>query len=572
MRGRHHNIFYYYRGPSKAGAAMDAQEQAHQRQVEDNTTKALVNVLENSEPALTASFLRRFVPGAALDGLDGREYHLQGGPQDPANDKWLLGISVLGELDPRPAAAAPRGGSRIDAAIHLPGSSLALIEVKVVEYLDPHQLVRHAKEWAMPLPPTDVAEWPSEGPWRRARWADIHEWASEASRTVTDPVSRFLVDQLCEYLELTGLASFAGFRDEHFGWLALPAAERSWDIQSEIKANLRSMWEAIFERLQTEEVEQLGEIHVNQLPLDATVAAAQTNWGESGANITIELTPAELQLNVVGWKVPQAALLESWLAPDGHIRSDLKDTDLELAVFRRKPYNYAQKGTGKKAWWQKEHFELAERRPLADLAGSAFEELTARWRVDRDPGWEHLAYHVRRAWPRATASEDGDALVPDLVKTVQVLVPLLAQINPPAKATKAKPQGALLLDAVPAVDAPWEHINEFAHTFDGYSHFGDAWSERVRRASERFFDTGELPNSIDDLRGCLFCEFRMDRFTWGDDVTLSDPDNDGVRHVVANPGFERSPTQRYRRAIVGRIRELVAEAETGRQQTDRRSR
>jgi hypothetical protein len=46
------------------------------------------------------SFLERFVPGAALDGLEQRAYYLQGGPKSAAEPSWMLGLSVLGELDP----------------------------------------------------------------------------------------------------------------------------------------------------------------------------------------------------------------------------------------------------------------------------------------------------------------------------------------------------------------------------------------------------------------------------------------------------------------------------------------
>lgn len=430
MRGRHHNIFYYFRGPSKTAGSAQAQEEAQHRQVEDNTTKALVNLLECAEPELTVSFLKRFGPLASLDGLDERSYHLQGGPQAPAENAWLLGLSVLGKVDPKAGQAPTEGGNRIDAAIHLPGSSLVLIEVKVVEYLDLHQLARHSKEWQLPLPPVDHSAWPDGAPWGLARWTDVYEWASAADDAATEPVSRFLLDQFRAYLQLVGLAPFAGFRDEHFQWLPLPAGHRSWDIQTEIKAHLRTMWEAILERLAPDEAQRLGEIHANQLPLDATVAAAQTNWGEYGVNITIELTPDELQVNLVGWNAPQAELLQAWLAPDGHVRSDAAIENLELAVFRRRPYNYAQKGTGKKSWWQKERFEPADRQPVGELAGKPLAALAAGWRDDADPSWEKLSYHLRRAWPRTAAVAAGPDLVPELVETVRALLPLLAQINP----------------------------------------------------------------------------------------------------------------------------------------------
>ncbi len=119
-------------------------------------------------------------------------------------------------------------------------------------------------------------------------------------------------------------------------------------------------------------------------------------------------------------------------------------------------------------------------------------------------------------------------------------------------------QDALKLQDVPTTSAPWEQIAEFARAFDGYAHFGEDWGERVGVVRERYFAGGGLPHHLDDLRGCLFCEFRMDRFMWGDDVMLSEPDAEGVRHFVDNPDFESSPTQQYRRAIIARIRELLA--------------
>jgi hypothetical protein len=119
-------------------------------------------------------------------------------------------------------------------------------------------------------------------------------------------------------------------------------------------------------------------------------------------------------------------------------------------------------------------------------------------------------------------------------------------------------QEALKLQDVPTTSAPWEQIAEFAHAFDGYAHFGNDWGEHVSAVRERYFASGDLPHGLDDLRACLFCEFRMDRFTWGDDVMLSEPDAEGVRHIVDNPDFESSPTQQYRRAIIACIRELLA--------------
>ncbi len=153
------------------------------------------------------------------------------------------------------------------------------------------------------------------------------------------------------------------------------------------------------------------------------------------------------------------------------------------------------------------------------------------------------------AWSRSEHDEDG---ISGLRRAAELMLAVADQ------AWGMAPQGALRLDDIPPADAPWEQIAEFAHTFNGYAHFGETWGEQFNAVRERYLETDELPADVDDLRACLFCEFRADRFTWGDDVTLSEANAEGVRHVINNPDFESSPTQRYRRAFLDRLRELLA--------------
>jgi len=153
------------------------------------------------------------------------------------------------------------------------------------------------------------------------------------------------------------------------------------------------------------------------------------------------------------------------------------------------------------------------------------------------------------AWSRLEHDEDG---ISGLRRAAELMLTVADQ------AWGMPPQGALRLDDVPPPDAPWEQIAEFAHTFNGYAHLGEAWGEKFNAVRERYFETEELPDDVDELRACLFCEFRMDRFSWGDDVSLSEADAEGVRHIINNPDFESTPTQRYRRAVLDRLRELLA--------------
>ena len=435
MRDRHHNVFYYFRGPSKAASASEQEEAEHQ-QVEDNTTKALINVLEHGAPDLTASFLARFVPYAAAQGRSPAAYFLQRGPDsDPAEPTWMLGLSVLGELDPASISAPDVGGSRIDAAVQLRGSALVLIEVKVVEYLDYQQLCRHAKRWRIPVLSSDPRSWPADGQWKLARWADVYRWARDALAEVTDSVSRFLLQQFAEYLELVGLAPFNGFREEHFEFFDAPPAGRSWATQSEIKTRLRGVWEAICEALTAEEVAALGEIHTNPLGLDDPNAVAQANWESEerdSTNISIELTSSELQVNLVAWTVAPARMLEAWFAPDGIVGAKDGLDAYELVVFRRRPSNYDRKGTGKSAQYRPERrnqIERADQQRLSAVLGQRLQDLRADWRSDPDEKWEKLAYHVRRAWPRAQVVKQGVALIPELVESIRELIPVVQRIN-----------------------------------------------------------------------------------------------------------------------------------------------
>lgn len=119
------------------------------------------------------------------------------------------------------------------------------------------------------------------------------------------------------------------------------------------------------------------------------------------------------------------------------------------------------------------------------------------------------------------------------------------------------PPSILMPWDVPQDDCAYEDINTFAHTFDGYGYFDGADDPRRKEVGEQWLADGSLPDDLDLLRAILFVEFRIDRFTYGDDVIISEPDEEGVMHVLNNPNFEETVTARYRRALVAKIRELA---------------
>lgn len=96
----------------------------------------------------------------------------------------------------------------------------------------------------------------------------------------------------------------------------------------------------------------------------------------------------------------------------------------------------------------------------------------------------------------------------------------------------------LTSDDVPGPKATWWEINQFALTFDGYSHWGsfDACAELANAAAQDFAERGLLPDSLTELRACLFFEQRR----W--------------RHFDEHPDEK---AMRYLRGIVAAIREKV---------------
>lgn len=429
MSDPHHNVFYYYRGPSTASTDQWAEEERQHRQVEDNTTKALINLLEHGDPALTVSFLHRFigqgVPTGRVGEIEPRCYLQRGPTGDISEPRWLLGLSVMGAIDPASLdALATNVKGRVDAAVHLPGVALLLIEVKTVEYLDWPQLVRHAADWTLPEPLSHATH---DAPLKLARWRDVYAWAKAQRPVVGDPVSGFLLDQFTNYLEVIGMSPFMGFGERHFDYLAAspPKRVRNLEHQTEIKARLRSAWEAVFDELEPREIEALGEIHVGQLGPEDVSGWAQTNRGAGGVNLTIELWPGELQVDLVAWVVPDATPFERWLTDRGGTQARRELEGFELVVFKRR----AHEGPSGNPYWQRETFEELGRVSATEIDSRVGWETLSSWEAALDPEWEKLAYHLRRAWPREQVAARGQELVPDLVAAVKRLVPLIRQIN-----------------------------------------------------------------------------------------------------------------------------------------------
>ncbi|GLB61779.1 MULTISPECIES: hypothetical protein [Bacillaceae] len=134
------NIFHYYRGQTK-----NSSEETHILQVENNVTKAFLNVLQHSSPELTTSFIKMLgIEGAYMENYEYR-YQLSSALSNVSSIAAVVGIAESNILK---AGASKKYGIP-DGAIISDSVSL-LIENKIGfnSYLEQEQLNRHKKNFA----------------------------------------------------------------------------------------------------------------------------------------------------------------------------------------------------------------------------------------------------------------------------------------------------------------------------------------------------------------------------------------------------------------------------------------
>jgi hypothetical protein len=411
MPSPYQNIYFYYRGPS--AKALDESEPAMDRQLEDNTTKALINVLEHSAPSLTASFLRKIL-GEPVAAKVGRFVHsLQGAEKSAkrARRRWLVAISMLGsEGVIEDASDDPLAIGRIDAAIARPDDLLVVFEVIVGSgQLGRLQLDQHAKKWGI-----------AKKARRYVRWEEVYDWAEEELKASYDPITRFLLSQFLEFLELTGLSPFRGLRDEDFEFFVTREPER----QVIVKDRLTALGNAVLDALGPAEREALGEIRIGQIR-GGDHAWLCTHDRENVVNLTIELHVDELQVNVVGWSSAQGRRFEQWL-DDGGFNTLKTMGDHRLVIFERSAYNIEKRSQGAKPWFQQERSRKVDERAAAEVTRAW---VTRRVPPASDRSWQKPGFHLRRGWPRADVVRSRERTVADVVKEFRAVLPLLSEIN-----------------------------------------------------------------------------------------------------------------------------------------------
>jgi len=226
------NVFYYYRGPSSK------KEGQFDKQTEDNTTKALINTLENGEKGLLIHFFKKA-------RIDIKDY-----------DKVAYDLQVEEE------------SSRPDALIQIDKCNI-FIESKIDSPLKEDQIYRHlesiSKDYLICITPREedrnIIQQIKKSNLRFVSWKEVYLCFKEQLEKTKDEKTKFIIQQFLEYLEAINMAPFSGWDKKDFEAFLNIEDDPKRELRSRVKEKLRQYLielkelpkeEKIFEDLETD--------------------------------------------------------------------------------------------------------------------------------------------------------------------------------------------------------------------------------------------------------------------------------------------------------------------------------
>ncbi len=261
MTDFHHNIFYYYRGAKRPDQEHNSQQnQKWDPQLEDNTTKALINTLEHCSPVVT----RKLLEWLNITATDKPKFELQKMTIGERNirrksQRLLLGlVQKEGEDSICDRLEGPvDGDSRPDAWIY--GEDyVVLIESKVgrTTSLDLNQMRCHSQKLqagTQQLPRCKVRT-----------WAKVHQFFVGILPELKGQ-NKWLVEQFTQYLEWKGMTDFTGFEEEMFDFFA--HTDRDADTKQWVRDTMQSFAKKVLSRLKLFDDSYYQGYHVGNLGL-----------------------------------------------------------------------------------------------------------------------------------------------------------------------------------------------------------------------------------------------------------------------------------------------------------------
>lgn len=193
----HNNVFYFYRGSS----FRDGDDAYYDRQLENNTTKALANLFSHDDSGI---FLRALLSDVSRRADCGKlaifqpRVSLQAGMERSVPPATRI---VLSLIPPTDKIAGDSVGGRPDAVIYdVKGGWAMLVESKLYGKVSASQISGHIRGYG----------WPDSRQ-IEISWHQIFDLISSVSEASLNPVSRFLKKQWLQYMEIIGMAPFRGF-------------------------------------------------------------------------------------------------------------------------------------------------------------------------------------------------------------------------------------------------------------------------------------------------------------------------------------------------------------------------
>jgi len=226
MTDFHDNIFYYYRGPEQS------QQKQLDPQLENNTTKALVNTLKHCDSAVALKFLEWL--GITATGKVETELQKTTIGKERihrTSQRLLLGLTAVPERRGNSICTnlerSVNGDSRPDGWLY--GEDfVVLIESKVGNAsLEPNQMRSHFCKLKVDTPQEPKCE--------VRTWAEVHQFFVTLLPELKDK-NKFLVEQFTQYLEYKNMSEFSGFEEEMFEFFV--HAEKDSDTKQEIRGRM----------------------------------------------------------------------------------------------------------------------------------------------------------------------------------------------------------------------------------------------------------------------------------------------------------------------------------------------
>jgi hypothetical protein len=232
MADFHHNIFYYYRGAKQS-------EQEQEQQLEDNTTKALINTLQHCSLVIATKFLE----WVGITAPSKIEFALQKptiGSEKIHHKSQRLLLGIVGTIKAENESICtqltgiPAGDSRPDAWVY--GEDFVLlVESKVGESaLELNQMQCH---WQKLQP--DAYHPPR---CRVLTWAQVHRFFVTLLPELKDK-NKWLVEQFTQYLEWTGMTEFVGFEEGIFEFFV--HGEKDPDTKKWVRDTMKALAEKV---------------------------------------------------------------------------------------------------------------------------------------------------------------------------------------------------------------------------------------------------------------------------------------------------------------------------------------